>query len=90
MSPEYSEQQYGPAFWTDFFKEVRKEKQAFLDARSKGPSGGRDARYRLTLQCFDRLPGVQFTKLMEENGISATVDLSSLKRKDPGWNRKLR
>lgn len=83
------EQQYGPAFWRDFFKEVRKERQAFLDAETQGTDNGRDARYKLTLQCFDRLPGIHFTQLLEQNGISTTVDLTSLNHKDPRWNRKL-
>lgn len=84
------EQQYGPAFWGDFFKEVRKEREAFLDAETQGPDNGRDARYKLTLQCFDRLPGVNFTQLLQQNGVSTVVDLSSLNPGDPNWNRKLR
>jgi len=83
------EQQYGMAFWSDFFKEVRKERQAFSDAEARGEDNGRDLRYKLTLQCFDRLPGIRFTQLLEQNGISTIVDLSSLPHEAPGWNRKL-
>jgi hypothetical protein len=46
-------------------------------------------RYRLTVECFDRLPGLNFEKLLEQSGISTTIAIQSLKPTQPGWNRKL-
>jgi hypothetical protein len=84
------EQQYGPKFWPDFFAEVRKQQPAFSAPEAQGESRGLDARYRLAVGCFDCLPGVNFKKLLEQNGISTTVAIQSLKPTQPGWNRKLR
>jgi hypothetical protein len=83
------EQQYGPGFWHDFFKEVRKEQAAFSAPEAQGDSRGLDVRYRLTVECFDRLPGLKFKKLLARSGISTTVAIQSLKPTQPAWNRKL-
>ncbi len=83
------EQKYGPQFWPDFFAEVRKQQAAFSAPEAQGESRGLDARYRLTVECFDRLPGLEFKKLLEQTGISTTVAIQSLKPTQPGWNRKL-
>ena len=84
------EQQYGPKFWPDFFAEVRKQQAAFSAPEAQGDSRGLDVRYRLTVGCFDRLPGLHFKNLLEQNGISTTIAIQSLKPTQPGWNRKLR
>ena len=84
------EQQYGPKFWPDFFAEVRKQQAAFSAPEAQGESRGLDVRYRLTVECFDLLPGLNFKKLLEQSGISTTVAIQSLKPTQPGWNRKLR
>lgn len=84
------EQQYGPKFWSDFFAEVRKQQAAFSAPEAQGESRGLDVRYRLTVECFDHLPGLNFQKLLEQSGISTTVAIQSLKPTQPGWNRKLR
>lgn len=83
------ELQYGPDFWTDFFKEVRQERPALFAPEAQGESAGLNVRYRITVECLDRLPGLNFKKLLEENGISATIAIQSLKPTSPGWNRKL-
>ncbi len=76
------EQQYGPAFWPDFFREAKKE-------RTRLALGSRDERYTTTIQCFDRLPGLDFKQLLTTNGISLTTDIKSLDPTAPTWNRKL-
>ena len=78
------EQQYGPDFWKDFFAEVRKEKQALQDVAED-----RDRRYQITVECFNRLPGINFKQRLTENQISLTRDIKSLKPEEPGWNRRL-
>jgi hypothetical protein len=83
------EQQYGPNFWSDFFAEVRRQQTAFSAPEADGESQGLDARYRLTVECFDRLPGLHFKKLLQESGISTTNAIQSLKPTQRGWNRKL-
>jgi ankyrin repeat protein len=81
---------YGPHFWPDFFREVRSQKKALADAIQLGDGDNcRNARYRITIACFDRLPGIEFKKLLKANGISLTTDVKSLKPEAPGWNRRL-
>ena len=69
-------------FWRDFFRETKKE-------RARLRTGDRDERYRITIECFDRLPGVDFEKMLQASGISLTTDVKSLNPTKPGWNRKL-
>ena len=76
------EQQYGPNFWKDFFTEAKKERAQFKN-------DNRDERYRLTVECFQRLPGLNFKELLRRNGISRSVDIKSMNPTGPGWNRKL-
>ena len=78
------EQQYGPDFWKDFFKEARKAQGDFLRA-----SGDRDRRYQVTVECFNRLSGLNFKQRLTDNQISLTRDIKSLKPTEPGWNHRL-
>lgn len=61
-----------------------KERQALLDA-----AGDRDRRYQITIECFDRLRGLNFRQRLSDNQISLTRDVKSLKPTEPGWNRRL-
>ena len=83
------EQRYGANFWKDFFAEIRAAR-ADLDAavHQKGDDNIRNERYRITVECFDRLHGLNFKRLLESNGISATVDVKSLHPTEAGWDRK--
>ncbi|MBC7979516.1 MAG: hypothetical protein H7Y36_03025 [Armatimonadetes bacterium] len=83
------EQKYGPKFWPDFFTEVRKQHAAFSAPEAQGESRGLNERYRITVDCFDRLPGLGFKNILQNSGISTTVAIQSLKPTQPGWNRKL-
>ena len=83
------EQKYGPDFWSDFFTEIRRECASFSSTKAQGESSALDVRYRLTVECFDRLSGLNFRKLLEQNGISTNVAIQSLKPEKPGWNRRL-
>ena len=81
---------YGPRFWSDFFREVRGQKQALSEAARLGDGDKiRNARYQITLACFDRLPGLDFKQTLKANGISLSTDVKSLHPETPGWNRRL-
>jgi len=81
---------YGPRFWPDFFREVRSQKEALSDAVRLGDGDKiRNARYQITIGCFDRLRGLDFKKTLAANGISLTTDVKSLHPEAPGWNRRL-
>ncbi len=85
-----AEQDYGPNFWRDFFTEVRRQQPAFAAPEAKGDSGPPlDLRYRLTVDCLNRLPGLDFKKRLEQSGVSTAIAIQSLKPTQPGWNRKL-
>jgi hypothetical protein len=84
------QRQYGPNFWPDFFKEIRKVREQLLDVSRSGPGiERRNARYRITIDCFDRLMKGQFKKMLKKHGISLTTDIKSLNPNRPDWNRKL-
>jgi len=84
------EQQYGPSFWPDFFREVRSQSTRLRDAVHLGGGNAiRDERYRITIECFDRLAGLDFKGMLQENGISLTTDIKSLAPTEAGWDRKL-
>ena len=81
---------YGSHFWADFFREVRGQKQALSNAVRLGDGDKiRNARYQITIACFDRLPGVKFKETLRASGISLTTDVKSLHPETPGWNRRL-
>jgi hypothetical protein len=81
---------YGPHFWPDFFREIRGQRQALADAIQLGDGDkARNARYQITIACFDRLPGLDFKKTLKANGVSLTTDVKSLHPEEPGWNRRL-
>ncbi|HEY4721379.1 MAG TPA: hypothetical protein VII92_06005, partial [Anaerolineae bacterium] len=83
------EQRYGPSFWPDFFSEIRKQRQQLDDAvHLSGGDNIRNQRYRITVECFDRLPNLRFKQMLEQNGISTTVDVKSLHPTEPGWDRR--
>jgi len=84
------EQQYGPRFWPDFFTEIRKSRDELVAAgRSGSGDERRNARYRVTVDCFDRLMGGKFKPMLKEHGISLATDVKSLHPTRPDWNRKL-
>ena len=83
------EQRYGARFWPDFFAEVRASRQQLDDAvKLAGDDNIRNERYRITVECFDRLKGLKFKQMLEANQISVAVDAKSLHPTDPGWDRK--
>ena len=85
-----SASKYGPRFWADFFREIRSQKQALSDAAQLGDGDTiRNARYQITIACFDQLPRLDFKKTLRDNGISLTTDVKSLHPEAPGWNRRL-
>jgi hypothetical protein len=84
------ERQYGPNFWPDFFAEIRKELPSLTAAVKLGDNDSiRNKRYQITIECFDRLKGLDFKKKLQELHISLDTDVKSLKPQNPGWNRKL-
>ena len=84
------QRQYGRNFWPDFFKEIRKVRGQLLDVSRSGPGiERRNARYRITIDCFDRLMKGRFKSMLKKHGISLTTDIKSLNPNRPDWNRKL-
>lgn len=83
------EQRYGPKFWPDFFAEVLKDQEKLNNAVNLPEAQIRDERYRITVDCFDRLPKLNFKKMLESNHISTTVDVKSLHPTEPAWDRRL-
>ncbi|MBN2024108.1 MAG: hypothetical protein JW809_15095 [Pirellulales bacterium] len=84
------EKKYGPRFWPDSFREIRGQKQALADAVHAGDDRQiRNARYRITVACFDRLPRLEFKRTLTDARVSLTTDVKSLDPESPGWNRRL-
>jgi len=84
------EQQYGDSFWENFFTEVRKERQRLYAAvNESGENGIDNARYRITVECFDRLPGLNFSQRLVQDGVSPYVPVQSFKPTEPGWNGRM-
>jgi len=84
------QRQYGRNFWPDFFKEIQKVRGQLLEVSSSGPGvERRNARYRITIDCFDRLMKGRFKKMLKKHGISLTTDIKSINPNRPDWNRKL-
>lgn len=84
------EQEYGPSFWRDFFREIRKEQEPLRKAVHLGDGDGiRNARYRITVDCFDGLPRVRLKKRLGDLNISLTTDIKSLHPEKVTWNRLL-
>ncbi|MHC4744017.1 MAG: hypothetical protein ACYS8Z_19030, partial [Planctomycetota bacterium] len=84
------QRQYGPRFWRDFFKEIRKVRGELLAVSESGPGvERRNARYRITIDCFDRLMKGRFKPMLKEHGVSLTTDIKSINPNRPDWNRKL-
>ncbi len=85
------ERAYGPSFWRDFFQEIRKERKALKDAlHLKGADARQNKRYQITVECFDRLPGVNFKKRLQRLNISLKTDIMSLHPEKAHWDRLLR
>lgn len=81
---------YGATFWPDFFREIRNDRPALAAASRIGTANERrDARYRLTVDCLDRLMQGRIKPMLTESGVSLTTDVKSLKPLDRNWNRKL-
>lgn len=84
------EHTYGPRFWPDVFSHIRDEKENLHKAVTLGDGDKiRNARYTITVDCFDRLKRLRFKQLLTKSHISLTKDIKSLHPTDPGWNRRL-
>jgi hypothetical protein len=84
-----AEEKYGADFWPDFFREVRKKRSALIGVTHDKPDERRNERYRITVDCFDQLVGLNFKRVLESAQISVTTDTKSLHPTDPGWDRRL-
>ena len=83
------ERQYGPDFWQDFFKEIRKEHENLMAAEYLADADKiRNRKYEITVECFDRLPGIEFKKTLQKYQISLDTAIKSLRPIEPGWDRK--
>jgi len=80
---------YGASFWRDFFKEIRKEQEGLKESvYLRDPDKIRNRRYQITVECFDRLPRIDFKELLKDNQLSLTTAIKSLNPTKPDWNRK--
>jgi hypothetical protein len=82
-------ERYGPRFWPDFFAEVAKRQDQFAAASKLSGDDGRNARYKLCVECFDALKGLNFRTLLKYYGISETTDVKALHPEEPSWDRRL-
>jgi len=48
----------------------------------------RNERYQITIDCFERLKGLNFKKMLQKYKISLTTDVKSLHPTESEWNRK--
>lgn len=83
------EQRYGPDFWQDFFREIQKERKSLTAAKYlRDPDKVRNRKYQITVECFDRLPKIEFRKLLEKYRLSQTTAIKSLRPTEPNWDRR--
>jgi hypothetical protein len=83
------EQRYGPNFWQAFFREIQKERENFEAVKYlRDPDKVRNRKYQITVECFDRLPKVEFRKLLDKYHLSQTTAIKSLRPTEQNWDRK--
>jgi hypothetical protein len=82
-------QRCGPRFWPDFFAEVAKRRDDFVAAARLSGDESRNARYKLSIECFEAVKGLHFRAMLREYAISDTTDVKALHPEDPGWDRRL-
>jgi hypothetical protein len=75
------EEKYGPYFLRDFFTEVRNQRDRLRSADG-------NTRYQITIDCFDRLPGLKFRELLSDLRISDKTSWYSLRPSRPDWDRR--
>jgi len=69
---------------------VRTQAQRLRDAVQLGDGDAiHNERYRITVECFDRLPGLHFKQILQDSAISRSTDIKSLHPTELGWNRRL-
>ena len=80
---------YGPDFWRDFFAEIQKEREKFAEAEYLVDGDKiRNRKYQLTVDCFGRLPKIEFKKMLRIFRLSHTTAIKSLHPTEAGWDRK--
>ena len=84
------EKEYGRNFWPDFFTEIRKEHSQLGNAEKLGERDKiRNKRYQIVVDCFDRLEGLNFKRMLKIARVSFTTDVKALHPEEPGWDRRL-
>ena len=48
----------------------------------------RNKRYQIVVDCFDRLEGLDFKRMLNIARISLTTDVKALHPEEPGWDRR--
>ena len=85
-----AEMQYGPNFWPDFFARIRQQHDPLAEAVRLGDDEEvRNARYRITVDCFDQLDKIHFKDALRRAHISLTTDVNTLRPMDPKWDHRL-
>jgi hypothetical protein len=83
-----AEQQYGPGFWPDFFANIRRQRDSLAEAAKIADEGeNRNTRYRITVDCFDKLGKVHLRDALRRAHVSVTTDIKALHPTDPSWDR---
>ncbi len=83
------ERKYGSKFWPNFFEEISKERKNLLAATElRDTDKIRNRKYQITIECFDKLEGLNFKDMLNKFQISLTTDIKSLHPTKPGWDRK--
>lgn len=84
-----AETQYGPTFWPDFFARIREQQDALIEAAKIGDADqNRNARYRITVDCFDKLGKAHLKDALRQAHISLTTDVKALHPTEPKWDRR--
>ena len=83
------ERKYGADFWQDFFSQIQKEQENLKAAvYLRDPDKIRNRKYQITVECFDRLPKIEFKRLLKKYQLSLTTAIKSLRPTESGWDRK--
>lgn len=83
------EKKHGKNFWPDFFKEIQKEYTNLRDAaKLRDQDKIRNKRYQISVDCFDRLEGLDFKNILTTAKISLTTDIKALHPTESGWDRR--
>lgn len=94
-----AEMQYGPGFWPDVFARIREQKDALaVTIHLRDSDECHNARYRITVDCFDKLDKIHFKDRLRQAHISVTTHIvedshsndgaKAIHTINPNWDRR--